>query len=191
MSVALQAEARMNDAELVAHIASGDLHSLGKLYDRYSRDIRRFVGRLGVHANHIDDLVQTTFLEVTHAAPRYDGRVAVKNWLFGIAAIAVRRHRRSLSRLAARIDAWARELSVFPSAVSPADDYDASHEARRAMRALDKLSAKKREVFLMVAVENASGEETARALGIPLATVWTRLHHARRELRAQLAEEEP
>ena len=33
---------------------------------------------------------------------------------------------------------------------------------------------------LMVVVENNSGEETARALGIPVPTVWTRLHHARR-----------
>jgi len=43
--------------------------------------------------------------------------------------------------------------------------------------------------FVMVELEDASGKDAARALGIPLATVWTRLHHARRELRQYLAEE--
>ena len=35
--------------------------------------------------------------------------------------------------------------------------------------------------FVLVAVEGSSGEDAAAALGIPLNTLWTRLHHARRE----------
>lgn len=178
------------DAELITGISSGNLNSLGVLFDRYALDVRRFVGRLGVAPHHVDDLVQTTFLEVTHAASRFDGRISAKTWLFGIAAINVRRHRRSVARLAERLDDWARELRTLAAPESPADGYDNSLEAQRALAALDKLSAKKREVFLMVAVENATGEEAARALGIPIATVWTRLHHARRELKAHLTKEE-
>jgi RNA polymerase sigma-70 factor (ECF subfamily) len=62
-----------------------------------------------------------------------------------------------------------------------------SVEGARAQRALSRLSAKKREVFVLVALEGMSGAEVANALHIPVATVWTRLHHARLELRAALA----
>jgi RNA polymerase sigma-70 factor (ECF subfamily) len=52
--------------------------------------------------------------------------------------------------------------------------------------ALETLSDKKREVFVLVNLEGVSSEEVASALGIPVATVWTRLHHARKALRAAL-----
>jgi RNA polymerase sigma-70 factor (ECF subfamily) len=55
-------------------------------------------------------------------------------------------------------------------------------------RALFELSPKKREVFVLVALEGLSGEEVATTLGIPVNTVWTRLHHARSELRHALEE---
>jgi len=43
----------------------------------------------------------------------------------------------------------------------------------------------------MVVLERLPGEAVAQALGIPEGTVWTRLHHARRELQALIREEEP
>ena len=42
----------------------------------------------------------------------------------------------------------------------------------------------------MVVLEDMPCEEVAALLGIPVATVWTRLHHARKELRDHLAAEE-
>ena len=55
-------------------------------------------------------------------------------------------------------------------------------------RAIAALSPQKREVLLLVEVEELTCEEAASALGIPVGTVWTRLHHARRELRLLLGE---
>jgi RNA polymerase sigma-70 factor (ECF subfamily) len=42
---------------------------------------------------------------------------------------------------------------------------------------------------VMVVLEGITGEDAARALGVPVGTVWTRLHHARVELRRALAKE--
>ena len=52
------------------------------------------------------------------------------------------------------------------------------------------LSEKKREAFVLVTLEGLSGEEAAQALGVPVNTLWTRLHHARLELSAAIGEEE-
>jgi RNA polymerase sigma-70 factor, ECF subfamily len=150
--------------------------------------VRRVVARLGVSPGDVDDVVQATFLDVLGAAARYDGRANAKPWLIGLAVMQVRRRRRSLSQMAARIAAWAREPSAQPA--TPEESATTSQLAERARRALDALSPKKREVVVLVNIEGLSGEDAAALLGIPVATVWTRLHHARRELNAAVFEEE-
>ncbi len=58
---------------------------------------------------------------------------------------------------------------------------------RRFDDALGRLSEEKRLVFLLIEREGLSGEEVAQALDIPVNTVWTRIHHARNDLRKALA----
>jgi RNA polymerase sigma factor (sigma-70 family) len=175
------------DPELLAAIAGGDLGGLATLFDRYEADAERLIARLGVNAADIDDLMQLTFLDVVRAAASFDGRSSARSWVLGLTVIVVRRHRRSLGRLARSLVAWARE----PGREVPTTEerFEMCEGAERARQALGQLSVQKREVFVMVVLENSSGEETARALGIPVATVWTRLHYARRELRQRLSRE--
>lgn len=178
----------VTDAELCARVASGDVGALGQLYDRHAPAMRRVVGRLGVREGDIDDLVQAAFLDVLDAAAGYDGRASARPWLVGMAVIRVRRHRRSLARLAERLAAWSREPE--PVVETPEASAEVRQRARRAQAALEQLSDRKREVFVLVALEGLPGDEVARSLGIPVATVWTRLHHARLALREALSREE-
>jgi len=177
------------DAALVERMRDGDMSALGVLFDRYDKDVRRIIARQGVSPGDVDDLVQLTFLDALKSAANYDGRTSAKPWLAGMAIIMVRRHRRSVGRLRQRLSRWALDPADAP--VQPAPDHAAEidEEARRAARALADLTEKKREVFVLFVLEGLSGEEIAAALDIPIATVWTRLHHARRDLREALAEE--
>jgi RNA polymerase sigma-70 factor (ECF subfamily) len=182
------APADVHDGEVLKKIAEGDLVSLGTLYDTYADHVRRLIGRMGVAQGDIDDVVQATFLLVVSASRRFDGRASARAWLLGLAINAVRHHRRSLRRLTDRLVQFAREPRA--QTVASADEVFAAKEAAsRAQRAIQRLPDKKRSVFLLVAVEGVSCEQAAAALGIPLATVWTRLHHARRELHRLLDEE--
>lgn len=179
---------RLTDADLLGRIAGGDAGALGPLFDRHVEAVRRVVRRLGVQPGEVDDVAQSTFLDVLDLARTYDGRPSAKPWIVGIAVVRVRRHRRSLARLAARLAAWAREPE--PASMSPEAAVEMHDTAIVAERALSGLSQKKREVFVLAALEEIPGQEVASALGIPVATVWTRLHHARIELRAALARED-
>ena len=176
------------DADLLAKIASGDLSSLGVLFDRHAVDVRSFVARLGIGAGDVDDLTQTTFMLVREAASSFHGQGSGRAWLFGLAANVVRRHRRSFARMATRVAAWALEPRA-DTTPTPERASDVRERAALAGRALTRLSAKKREVFVMIVMEDVTAEDVAGALGIPIGTVWTRLHHARRELRAYLEKE--
>jgi RNA polymerase sigma-70 factor (ECF subfamily) len=175
------------DADLLSKIAVGELDALGVVFDRYERIVKRFIGRLGVPPADVDDLVQLTFLDLPAAAARFDPHWPFKGWLLGLAAVVVRRYRRSTRRNVARLTAWASE-PWRRTAPRPDDDFERREAAKRALFALQGLSHKKREVFVMLVFEGLSGTDAARALDIPVATVWTRMHHARRDLRRFLAE---
>jgi RNA polymerase sigma-70 factor (ECF subfamily) len=185
MTAALIQRAGISEPDLIATIAAGDLSGLGLLFDRYGVDVRRFLSRVGIDANDLDDVLQETFIDVVRASGAFRRDAPVKPWLFGIATMVARRHRRLVHRLLARVRRWAAERVDDPVA-TPDEDLELHAEAARARRALDAISARKREVFVLVALEGLSGEEAAAALRIPIGTVWTRLHHARRELRRAL-----
>ena len=178
---------KASDAQLIAAIASADLEALGQLFERYEPALRRYLGRLGVSASDADDLVQATFLEVPRAAKRFDPMQAASPWLFGIATMMARRQRRSLMRSARRVAEWTRLVRREPPP-TPAALADASRAERRLAAALERLAPKKREVFILITLEGWSGEAAAAALGVPINTIWTRLHHARVELQKALEE---
>lgn len=175
------------DAELVAAVGRGEVGALGALFDRYEPDVRRVLLRLGVPYGDVDDLVQSTFLEVLNAARSYDGRPVARPWLIGLAVIHVRRRRRWVSRAVRRMSELGHEPTGRPA--TPEETAQTSELASKTRRALEALSEKKRDVVVLVLVEGLSGEEAATLLGIPVATVWTRLHHARAELRSAVLEE--
>lgn len=194
MSAALDHDERRglgddHDGVLLGRIAAGETKPLGALFDRHAESVRRLVLRLGVRPGEVDDLVQTTFLDVLRVAASYDGRPSARPWLMALATMRVRRHRRSFARLADRLARFGREPEEH--AASAEQQTATSREAARAMRAVDALTEKKREVFLLVAVEGLTCDEVAEHLQIPVGTVWTRLHHARAELRQTLEKETP
>lgn len=186
-SNARQALVHDDDATVVERMQRGEVGALGVLFDRHHRDVRRVVARLGVPLGDVDDVVQSAFLDALRAAASFDGRANAKPWLVGLAVMQVRRYRRSFARLAARAAAWAREPRRAP--VTPEESATTRELASRTEAALGRLSDKKREVVVLVMIEGLSGEEAATLLGIPVATVWTRLHHARQELSDAVFEE--
>lgn len=175
------------DDALVGRIAEGDLTCLGVLFDRYEHDVRRLLARLGTPPSDLDDLVQQTFLDVPRASTRFRPGASVRAWLLGLATILARRRRRALSRMFSKLHEWSLEPRAT-HAPSAADTLELSLEAARARAALQLLSPKKREAFVLVVLEGMSCAQAAEIVGAPLPTVWSRIHHARAELRAILGE---
>jgi len=173
-----------DDAPIMAAIAAGDLGALGILYDRYHTDVLHFAERAAPGGRDADDLVHEVFLTLPRAARSFDARRSARPFLIGITAQLLRRRRRSFARFTAALTRFRLEWAASPT--TPEDELTESEDRLRFERALEALSEEKRLVFLLVESEGLSGEEVARAVDIPVATVWTRLHYARRELRARL-----
>lgn len=168
------------DGELMQELARGQLDALGELYDRYQAPLRSFLSRATRDAHDVDDLLHATFLAAAKSAERYDGRSSCRPWLVGIAAQLLRRRRQTFQRFVA-------VLSSLKGTLQPASDPRGALQARSDVeRALAELSEPKRITLLMAEVEGFGCAEIAEALEIPIGTVWTRLHAARRELRLRL-----
>jgi RNA polymerase sigma-70 factor (ECF subfamily) len=175
----------ITDPELMRALASSeDLAPLGALFDRYQEDVRQFLRRASSNGADVDDLVQETFLTVARAAGSYDGRPSARPFVIGVAAQLLRRRRRSFARLCNALQGLG--SAELPPSRTPEDATAEAQEQATLHAALGKLSDDKRLLLAMVEWEGMSGEAAARSLGIPVGTVWRRLHEARGELRKRL-----
>ncbi|MBS1118273.1 MAG: sigma factor [Deltaproteobacteria bacterium] len=182
------AMAEISDEALLAACGIGDSAALGALFDRHHLAVYRLVSRLlRTDPSDIDDLVQTTFLEVWRSASRYGGRGSVKSFLFGIAANTVRHHVRSAQRRRNAIAEW--EPPTPRNA--PDDALSQAQQVGRLAAALDLLPHDLRVAYVLCDLEDIAGVEAARMLGLRAGTMWRRLHDARRALRAAIEEGAP
>lgn len=172
----------LNDAALLLRVAAGEVPAMAALYDRHAPALLRFARR--VDRQDAEDLLQMTFERAAKLAVRYDGRnLSARPWLFAIMTRIAQERTRSLRRFARALGRL-RELPhrYVMSTVDTRFDLD---------RALLRLSTSKRVVLLLADVEGFRCEEIANLLNVPIGTVWTRLHHARKEVRALQSEGEP
>lgn len=179
----LAAAATETDAALLERLAGGELSALGALFDRYHQSVRSVALHGGTPASEVDDVVQETFLRLVSTAPRYDGREHAKPWILGTAWRVSSERRRSVARWLRALTNMAQEPATS-RALTPEDDGIARQRWAEFCARVSKLPEKLRAAYVLVEVQGLSGEEAARALEIPAATVWTRLHYARKQLAA-------
>ncbi|GAA0933589.1 RNA polymerase sigma factor [Nonomuraea longicatena] len=174
------------DAAVILRSRS-DPECFALLFDRHAPALRRYVARrLG--PSLADDVVADAFLVAFRRRARYDpAHPDARPWLYGIAARLVGRHRRAEVRF---YQALAR-TGVDEVVASCSDRVDEQVTATQVglAAALADISPGDREVLLLIAWADMSYDEVARALGIPIGTVRSRLHRARTRTRLALREE--
>jgi RNA polymerase sigma-70 factor (ECF subfamily) len=161
---------------------------LATVYEAYFRYVWRCLRSLGVRDSQLEDALQDVFIVVQRRLPEFDGRAAVRTWLYAIALRVARKYRERARREPASLEA-AREADPELSALHDASG-DHEQESERlvlARRALSALDDDKREIFVLARVEQMSAPEIAHVLRIPLNTVYSRLRTARLAFEAEIA----
>jgi len=175
--------------ELVARAQAGDTAAFTELFRLNRSAVARIVFRMLGPTADLEDVVQEVFFQVFRSLPDFRGQSKFSTWLHRVAVnvvLMVRRRARSRPVLMAE-DAAKHE----PTGTDQPD-----HELMRARRLdafrrlLDRLSEKKRTVFVLHEIEGLSPTEIAELVDCPVLTVRTRLFYARREL-AQMMRGEP
>lgn len=155
-----------------------------QIYAAWFHEVARWVRAFGGLDADVEDLTQEVFLVVRRKLDTFDGR-NLPGWLYRVAQRTVRDYRRR---------AWFRR--IFSAKSGELESEGADHwtrspdpgeilEQREAEKTLShilsQMSTVRRTAFILFEVEGYSGEEIAELEGIPLNTVWTRLHHARKD----------
>jgi RNA polymerase sigma-70 factor (ECF subfamily) len=166
-------------------------HDFAAIYATYFVDVARWVRALGANDADVEDLTQEVFIIVRRKLDTFDGR-NLRGFLYRIAQRTVRDHRRS---------AWFRNLirghatiEVRGLAARGPTGLQALEQAERhrtVQSILAKMSEKRRTTFVLFEIEGYSGEEIAQIQSLPVRTVWTRLHHARKDFLRMVSELPP
>jgi RNA polymerase sigma-70 factor (ECF subfamily) len=175
----------LGDEALLAACSVGESAALAALYDRHHQSVFRFVSRVAsAPASDVEDLVQCTFIEVWKSASRFRGSGSARSWIFGISANLARHYIRSEQRRRQAMDGL--EERAQGDSPTPDERLSRAQQIDRLGQALGELSYDLRVAFVLCDIEELSGVEAARALGVRKGTMWRRLHDARKRLRDQL-----
>ena len=160
---------------------------LSAIYGEKAEFVWLTLQRLGVRQADLEDLAHDVFVIAHRKLRFYDGTSRVTTWLFGICLRVAANYRRRAHVRLERPMGGAETYERVADATEP-EEVLGLREARKRLNAvLDRLDLTKRAVFVMFEVEGLSCAEIAAQLGIPVGTVYSRLHAARRAFTEALA----
>jgi RNA polymerase sigma-70 factor (ECF subfamily) len=163
-------------------------HEFREVYEARFHDVLRWIRAMGGREEDLDDLAQEVFIIVRRKLDGFDGQ-NLNGWLYRITQRTVRDYRRAawFRNLLARRKVSDHEgalLKLVEPGRGPAEEQEL-REAQRSLRlVLERMREKHRAAFVLFEIEGYTGEEIAELQGTPVATVFTRLYHARREFAA-------
>jgi RNA polymerase sigma-70 factor (ECF subfamily) len=175
---------RLLETLLVLRAQVGDGSAYARLHERFHTRLAYFIRRLLVHREESEDVLQEVWLSVVRKLPALEDPAAFRAWIYRIA-----RHR-ALSRLRrARIelelegpDAPPELLALEPEDSRAYDDVDPAS----LREGLERLSPAHREALTLRFLDDLSYEEIASVIECSVGTVRSRIHYARKALRAEL-----
>jgi RNA polymerase sigma-70 factor (ECF subfamily) len=159
------------------------LTSSETLFRRHARFVASFLYRLGARGPDLDDAVQEVFLSAHRKGGYRPGAASPTTFLARLALEANLSRRRRQGRWdTARTDEAAR-AALGRSPADPSQELASKEAALRLQAALDAMDPPHRAVFILFELEGESCESIAAGLHVPVGTVHSRLHAARRAFR--------
>jgi len=163
----------------VGAVAPQELLDVRAIYRTHGRFVWLSLQRLGVQPADLDDIAQDVFVIVHRRLGTFDRRARLTTWLFGICMRVAANYRRRRR--------WTREVLAGGAEEERPDILVRREERELAERALGRLDVAKRATFVMFELEALSCLEIAELMNVPVGTVYSRLHGARRQLERTIA----
>ncbi len=168
-------------------MAADDTETIRAMYDDHARGVFAYLARR-VGRDLAEDLLAETYRIALETYPRFDHeRGTERMWLFGIATNLLRRHWRTEQRRLLAIERSARSAEHIDPLITVADGVatrvDAASDVVRLLDALTRLQPEDRDLLFLSGWERLNSTEIGQVLGVPAATVRSRLHRLRSDLR--------
>jgi RNA polymerase sigma-70 factor, ECF subfamily len=177
------------ESQIATGLRGRDPDVLDALIEQYQHRLLRYLAHMTRNQATAEDLFQETWIRVLEKGHQYDGKSKFATWLMTIAHNVAIDHLRkktpqSLDEIRDTEDAA--PFEPVATGRSPFDHAAASEDRTRIEAALEQVPAIFREVLVLRFQEQLKLEEIAKLVGIPLATVKTRLYRGVQALRPAL-----
>ena len=160
-----------------------------RIYSEWFHEVCCWIRALGGPDADRDDIAQEVFLVVRRRLESFDG-TNLAGWRYRITQRQVRDFRRRTWIKHIFTRRRMEEPDTLPHASqNPAAALERKESQRVLYAILGKIREARRSAFILFEIEGLSGEEIAQIQGVPLNTVWTRLHHARKDFFALAAKQ--
>ena len=187
----LESASHEDERELIARCIAGDTTAFEPLVERYRQRVWRLAYQILRDREDAWDCAQEAFVRAFHSLPSFRGQSAFYTWLFRITVNVATDRQRARGAQARAFGAervpeeeWGR---TTPDPGAGPDKAAVQAEQRARIRqALDALPPKARAIIMLSDVEGLSYREIAEVLRCPIGTVMSRLHNARKRLKAAL-----
>ena len=185
--------ARDGDIALARQCAAGDEAACRHLVDAHQQMVYALGYQLlGSHDEALD-LSQEVFLRVFRTIGRFQGRAALRTWIYRIVVNGARNRRRWFHRhrraSVLQLDAYVEEHGEPPApagSASPERALDRKERGERVWRALARLPLEQRSAIVLKELHGLRYSEVAYSLGVTKSAVKSRLTRAREALRQEL-----
>jgi RNA polymerase sigma-70 factor (ECF subfamily) len=180
---ATESEERISDEMLLKGVAEGDKAAMHIMFARHRVRVFRFIQGMVRNAAIADDLVSQVFLDVWRSANRFENRARVSTWLLSIARF------KALSSLRGRTYETIDQddvAGIVDDADTPEVALDRKETNAILRECIDRLSPDHREIIDLVYYHEQSVAEASVIVGIPVATVKSRMFFARKYLARML-----
>jgi len=178
-----EAEEGVSDEMLLKGVAEGDKASMHIMFARHRTKVFRFIQRIVRNAAIAEDLVSQVFLDVWRSANRFENRARVTTWLFSIARLKALYSLRERKHEDIDQDNVA---AIADTVDTPEVALDRKKTSAMLRSCIDKLSPAQREIIELIYYREHSVAEASRIVGIPCATVKSRMFYARKQLARML-----
>ena len=170
----------LTDEQLMATVADGDMDGLALLVRRHQGQALALAYRTLGRWDQAEDVVQEAFLRVHKAVPRYRTEAKFTTWLYRIVHNLCLNRLPGLRRELLQTEPL-EEVLANPSPSLP-EHFEAQEQVAFLHAELDRLPEKYRLVLTLRYLQHLSYDEIAVALDMPMGTVKTHIHRARRLL---------
>ncbi|MEM9193486.1 MAG: sigma-70 family RNA polymerase sigma factor [Myxococcota bacterium] len=181
-----RSQTQTDEHALLERARSGDRRAFDLLVRREAPRVERLLRRLLGNRDDFDDLLQTVFVELCKALPKFRGESSLSTFVGGITVRVANRAMRKSAFFRYRADASAGE-SYISAAPDPASETAAKRQLEHTRRVLDQIKPKKRTAFILWALEGMAIDEIADLTGASVAATRSRIFHAQKELRSKAA----
>jgi RNA polymerase sigma-70 factor (ECF subfamily) len=173
------------DASLAERCRAGDRDAVAKVLDRHRALICSIARRVAGDGCDLDDVIQDTLAAVISGIPRFHGTSKLSTWVASVAVRTALNHARRARRTHRHVSFESSPAALqAPAEASsePSIAFERMARAKRLETAIDRLPSDQRAAVVLRHIEGLPLRDVATALRVPVGTVKSRLHHARRSL---------